>query len=241
MSKVWKCPKVTVPDYFRDMTQREHILIGGATGSGKSVALETFIFTLLEKAPHQAMLVLIDPKGVELIQFADMPHTLIHATEMEDINKALLWMEREMDVRYERMAQKGQKKSEMGDIYIIIDEYACIGGKRGMASKSALNALARIAFKGRASNIHIVACTQRPTREVIDGLIADNFSTVLALRTKDSQGSRNLIGTKGCEDLPLYGKAYYDTPTAKGLQMVDVPKVSEEVMETMLNFWREQV
>ena len=240
MSNVWRCPKVTVPEYFRDMTKREHILIGGATGSGKSVALETFIFTLLENAPHEAMLVLIDPKGVELIQFANLPHTLIHATEIEAINNALLWMEREMDARYTRMAENGQKKSDKGDIYIIIDEYACVGGKRGMASKRAMDALARIAFKGRASNIHIVACTQRPTREVIDGLIADNFSTVLALRTKDGQGSRNLIGTRGCEDLPLYGKAYYDTPPAKDLQLVDVPKVSEETMKQMIDLWMEQ-
>jgi len=240
MSKVWYCPTVKVPSYFRDMTEREHILIGGTTGAGKSVALETFIFTLLEKAPHRARLVLIDPKGVELIQFANLPHTLTHATEMQDINNALIWMEREMDMRYSEMASKGQKKTDRSDIYIIIDEYACIGGKSGEASKRAMDALKRIAFKGRASKIHIIACTQRPTREVIDGLIADNFNTVLALRTKDSQGSRNLIGRSGCESLPLHGKAYYDTPTEKDIIMVDIPMVSEETMAKIIKHWEAQ-
>ena len=240
MTKTWKCPIITVPSYFEDMTQREHVLIGGTVGSGKSVALETFVFTLLAKAPHEAMLVLIDPKGVELLQFAKLPHTLVHATEMQDINNAFMWMEREMDARFEQMALKGQKKSDRGDIYIIIDEYACVGGKSGEASKRAMEALKRIAFKGRASNIHIVACTQRPTREVIDGLIADNFTTVLALRTKDSQGSRNLIGRSGCESLPLHGKAYYDTPTAKDIMLVDIPMVGEETMERMIKHWEAQ-
>lgn len=242
MTKTWYVPTgYKYPQYLEDMATREHVLIGGATGSGKSVALEGFLFSLLvTKAPCEAQFILIDPKRVELAQFKKLPHTLKHAYEISDINETLVWANEIMERRYAKMEEKGLKLYDGSDIYIIIDEYASIGGKHGQASKQAITALSRIAFMGRATKIHIVACTQRPTQDVLDGLIKNNITTTLALRTNTAQESRNLIGIGGCNDLPLYGKAYYKTPTAKGVSLQTINKVPTEYMEEVIKHWEEQ-
>ena len=240
MSKVWKCPSLSYPEYFDDMAQREHILIGGVCGSGKSVTLEGFIFSLLAKAPCEAQLILIDPKRVELAQFKNLPHTLSHVYRTEDIDEALIYAEEIMERRYEIMEQRGEKLFSGSDIYIIIDEYAKIGGKHGEGSKRAIKALANIAFMGRASKIHIVACTQRPTQDVLEGLIKNNITTVVALRTNTAQESRNLIGQSGCETFPDRGKAYYSSPTSRTIKSINIEKVPEDLMAKYIRFWEEQ-
>ena len=220
-----------------DMEKQPHILIGGTTGAGKSVALNGFLFNLLGNAPSQTELVLIDPKGVELLDYKELPHTLGHFVEIEEIERAIFSVGAEMDSRFRVMAEMGVKVSTAPDLYMIIDEYVDL---KLMCNNRAIRELARISAKGRASKVHIVLCTQRPTREVIDGTIKANFVTVLALRTHDAQESRNLIGVKGCEDLPLHGEAYYDTPSVKGLVKVKIPFVSEETINTLVEYWLRQ-
>lgn len=238
MRKYWETPQIkNIPEFYMDMEKQPHILIGGTTGAGKSVALNGFIFNLLGNAPSQTELVLIDPKGVELVDYKELPHTLGHFVEMEEIERAIFCVGAEMDRRFKEMAEKGIKKSLAPDLYVIIDEYVDI---KLLGSSKTIRELARISAKGRASKVHIVLCTQRPTRDVIDGTIKANFTTVLALRTHNAQESRNLIGVRGCEDLPLHGEAYYDTPSVKGLVKVKIPFVSEETIKTIVNYWIKQ-
>lgn len=236
--KYWRTPNLNnIPKFYMDMEKQPHVLIGGTTGAGKSVALNGFIFNLMGNLPTETELVLIDPKGVELIDYINLPHTLGHFVEIDEIERAIFCAGAEMDNRFREMSQMGLKKSLAPDLYIIIDEYVDL---KLQCSAKALKELARISAKGRASKIHIILCTQRPTRDVIDGTIKANFTTVLALRTHDAQESRNLIGVRGCEDLPLHGEAYYDTPTVKGLVKVTIPFIPEETIKGLVNYWVQQ-
>ena len=229
--------RYNTPTVYQDMETTEHILIGGTTGSGKSVALDGFIIHLLQHTPAEVGFVLIDPKRVELAKYKKFPHTLAHAWEMEEINNWLINCESEMNYRYAEMEKKDINKYDGGHIYIIIDEYAAIGGQYGKASKRAIEALTNIAFMGRAANMHIVACTQRPTADVIDGMLKANFTTTLALRTRSEQESRNLIQTKHARYLPRYGKAYYSTPNDTEIRCVDIKMVPDSLRADVTNYW----
>ena len=235
--KTWKAPRIDTMGYFEDMAKQPHALIGGTTGAGKSVALNGFMCHLMGDFPHNVKMMLIDPKGVELIQYKKLPHTIGHAVDPEEIEKALSWMAEEMDARFKEMMKKELRMTDKPDIYIVIDEYMDILFN---CNKQAVKDLCRIAAKGRAAKIHIILCTQRPTRDVIDGRIKANFATILALRTLDDQESRNLIGVSGCEKLPDYGKAYYRTPVCRNLVPVDIPFVSDDRIKELVNHWTAQ-
>lgn len=230
--------EIKAPNYYHSMADSAHILIGGTTGSGKSVALNGLICSMLYKNPNELKLILIDPKGVELLDYADLPHTLTHARSIEDIEFAIHWAFEEMERRYNEMIEARQKLTSKGDIYIVIDEYVDL--KFG-CSKKALNELARISAKGRASKVHIILCTQRPTQQVIDGIIQANFTTVLALRTKNPQESRNLILQSGCEKLPPHGRAYLDMPSLTEPTKVCVPMIEDETIKQIVNYWLAQM
>ena len=238
--KSWRKLVYNIPWMYEDMMEREHVLIGGTTGAGKSTALQGFIMGVLKNAPSEAQLMLIDPKGTELMEYELLPHTIGYAYEIADINDLLLKAERIRETRFQDMRKKRLKKYDGSHIYIVIDEYAALGGKYGEASKEAMKALNKIAFLGRAANIHIIACTQRPTSDVIEGLIKNNFTTTLALRTNTNQESRNLISIGACENLPTYGKAYYRTPSKKDLQLVEVPLVPETLYNQVIANWMNQ-
>lgn len=235
--KIWEAPVTPTMGYYKDMAKQPHVLIGGTTGAGKSVALNGFMVHLMGNFPHKVKLMLIDPKGVELIQYKKLPHAIGHAVNPEEIEKALSWMVEEMEARFQEMMKKELKETDKADIYIVIDEYMDILFN---CNKQAVKDLCRIAAKGRAAKIHIILCTQRPTRDVIDGRIKANFSTVLALRTQDDQESRNLIGKTGCEDLPMHGHAYYRTPIRKDLVPVEIPFIEEDEIKRIVNHWTAQ-
>lgn len=237
----WHTPRVTTTEYFQDMEKQAHVLIGGMTGAGKSVALNGFMINLLSKAPSEAEFILIDPKGVELLDYAELPHTICHAYEIEDIAKALKLAFHIMQSRFNDMIERHEKKTSEGDIYVIIDEYADIkycADKQ--LQKQMINYITRIAAKGRASKVHLVLCTQRPTRDVIDGMIKANFTTTLALRTEDAQDSYNLIKESGCEDLQT-GQAYYKSPSYREIEGVLVPFVSDEEIQRVVTHWLKQI
>lgn len=236
MAKTWKCPKIIVPEYLQDMRKEAHILIGGQTGSGKSVALNGFIYSLLDYAPCQCGFILVDPKGIELRRWRNLPHTISHAVSMTEIEGIILWAEREMESRYAEMPDDDVLVSTRRHIYIVIDEYAALSDKKNGLTRRGMGALSHIAYMGRAANIHIVACTQRPTSDVIDGLIKNNFNCVLGLRTRQAQDSRNLIGTAGCEKT-IRGTGFYVSSQFPDPTMVKIPMLSTEQIKQMTDFW----
>ena len=238
--KTWHKLTYKTPEVYDDLIKQEHILIGGTTGSGKSTALHGIILTLLKQAPCEVQFVLIDPKGNELMDYEYLPHTIAYGYTTDGINRAIQKAERIREERFSEMRRNHQKQYNGSHIYVIIDEYAKVGGKIGCMDKKTKEALTNLAFLGRASNIHLIACTQRPTQDVIDGLIKNNFTTKLALRTNDAQESRNIISVAGCERFPKVGKAYYKSPSERDIELVDIHQVPQTLSQQVITHWINQ-
>ena len=213
------------------MIQQPHLLIAGATGAGKSVLLHGLIYHLLGN-PNHAQLVLIDPKRVELIDYANQPQTVRHATEPTEIIQTLDWCCRLMDARYTEMMHRTDPRArkQYGEppVYIIIDELADL---MTTAKKQATPLLARLTQLGRAADIHVIAATQRPTRDLINGQIAVNIDARVALRCPTAQDSRNIIGVSGAETLPRHGELLYRSP--EGLEHYIWQPIPAEEIESL--------
>ena len=235
--KEWRTPSQTMPGLYYNLTTQSHILMAGTTGSGKSTLLNTFIYNLLLLPPTVCKLCLIDPKGCELVDYADTPHTIAHACELPEIVEELQKMARVMDARFKEMKRKKQKQSTRPHIYIIIDEYIDI---KTQAGKVAEVPLIRLIAKGRASNIHIILCTQRPTRDIISGAIVANFPARVALRCSNRQESRNIIDTGGAELLPLYGQALYKYPGASDPVNIEIKQTTPKDIAERVQWWKSQ-
>ena len=188
---------VVVNSLYYDMVQQPHLLIAGATGSGKSVLVNQLLHTLLSYSTPG--LILIDCKGVELSEYRSYQNTLCYADSPAQAVKSLEYAVDIMQSRYKQLQAAGLKKWTGADIYIIIDEFADLM----TTSKKAVQPLIqRIAQLGRAAKVHLIVCTQCPLREIIPTAIKCNFDCRLALRTATRQDSRNIIDTPGAETLP---------------------------------------
>lgn len=223
--------KYTRYDYYTDLIEQPHVLIAGSTGSGKSVIINGLIHQLMARAVN---LVLIDPKRVELAAYTRYMGTVAYADTPADIIRTLKAVVAVMDDRYARLKQRAMydlscKRSDEEDIYVIIDELADL---MTTSKREATPLLARLAQLGRAANIHIIAATQRPTRDLVNGQIAVNFDCRVALHCATAQDSRNIIGVAGAEALPRYGQCYVRTP--EGLEYLLVPMIPPEELEKML-------
>lgn len=227
----------TLHKSFMDMVSQPHLLIAGATGSGKSVLLHNLIYHLLgtlhgHKAPN---LYLIDPKRVELIDYAGLPQTAMHATEPADIIRTLESVVRLMDGRYRSMMERPNptERKFYGEpaVYVIIDELADI---MTTSKKQVTPLLARLTQLGRAANVHVIAATQRPTRDLINGQIAVNIDARVALRCPTAQDSRNIIGVAGAENLPRYGSCIYRNPD--GITRYTVPRIPPEEIQAAVEW-----
>lgn len=218
---------------YADALAQPHLLIAGATGSGKSVLVNGLIYTALFKSPQRVQFILIDPKRVELIQYKRLPHTIAYASEPMDMVSALQKAMSICEQRYKRMQRKRQRKSTESDIYVIIDEYADLITTNRKAVEPLIQRLAQI---GRAANIHIVLCTQCPLASVINTKIKVNFDARFALRTRSAQDSRNILGIAGCERLPKYGYGYYMTPA--GVHKIEIPLFTDAELTESVNYWR---
>lgn len=230
-------PELTFPRFYADMAAQSHVLIGGTTGAGKSTALNGFLRSLMRFTPDEVQLVLIDPKGVELMDWQRVPHTLARFITPAEITRGLEFLAGYMEDRFKRMQAEKLKRWTGPDIYIIIDEYIDIK----LRAEKAQRDIIRIACKGRAAGIHLIICTQRPTRQIIDGTIRACLPAVLALRCSNAQESRNLIDQSGAEKLPRYGSGLYLTPSAVGIQRVEIPYYSPEDIERVISFWEKQI
>lgn len=215
-----------------EMLNKPHILIAGCTGSGKSVMLNSMIYTLLTYQPNEKQMMLIDPKRVELSKYKRVPHCIGYAFENHDtlalLKKACAIMEK----RFEVMDRNGLDMYNGSDLYIIIDEFADL---MTTMPKEASPLVQRIAQMGRAARIHILMCTQAPNRQVLKANVILNFTDRLALHCNDKIESRQIIGEAGAETLPRYGKGIYKS--ADGMCLMDIPFTPADEIANRISFW----
>lgn len=231
-------PSGTIYRPFLDLAERPHLLIAGATGSGKSVAVNGIIASLLyTQSPFRCQFVLIDPKKVELIQYAQLPHVAQYASEPADMIRSLQWACDETDRRFSLMQRDSVREYEGPHLYVIIDELADLMTTQ---KKVALPLLQRLAQIGRAARVHVIACTQNVLAVTIPTVLKCNFSTTLGLRTATKQQSRYLIDAPGCELLPdpkREGKGYGYLRDGADLTKLFIYKYPDETIDFLLRWW----
>ncbi len=235
-----------------DLAKMPHLLIAGATGSGKSVMVNALITSLLCKAtPDDVRMILMDLKRVELASYNGLPHLLVPViTEPERAKAALKWAVNEMEGRYRRFAGatarniKGYNETRvdpddrMPYIVIIVDELADLMMREG---KNVEDAIVRLAQKARATGIHMVLATQRPSVNVVTGLIKANFPSRIAFAMASQIDSRTILDTPGAEDLIGRGDMLYqpaDLPRPMRLQGVFV---SDPEIHRVTTHWTDQI
>lgn len=233
MKREWKTPEGQYYALYKDMLKQPHLLIAGATGSGKSVVINGIMYTALFDSPARVQFILIDPKRVELVDFKPLPHTLKYASEPGDMVEALRLAMEITENRYKIMQGRHEKKFTGGAVYVVIDELADLMTTNRRQVQPLIQRLAQI---GRAANVHIIAATQCPLASVIPTPIKVNFDSRVALRTRSKQDSRNILGVGGCELLPRYGKGYYMTPD--GLTLYNIPMHTQEDLQQLLTYWK---
>ena len=234
----YRTPGGAVYPPFIKLADRPHLLIAGATGSGKSVALNGIIHSLLvTQSPFTCQFVLIDPKKVELMQYRDLPHVALYASEHPEIVHSLRWAVDETDRRFSAMQMAGVREYDGPHLYVIIDELADL-----MVSikKETLPLLQRLAQIGRAARVHVIACSQNIMAQTIPTVLRCNFSTILGLRTCNAQQSRFLINAPGCEMLPdpkREGRGYAYIRDGADLEKLFIYKYTDAEVQSIINWW----
>lgn len=224
---------------FKDMLSQPHLLVAGATGSGKSVVVNGLIATALYRFPGDgegaAQFILIDPKRVELSLYRQTPHCIMYASEPSEFVPALEYAVSITETRYKAMQRDGVRKYQGGNVYVIIDEFADLVTTQGRAVKPLIQRLAQI---GRAARVHIILATQTPIAKVLPTEIKCNFDSRVGLRTRSAQDSRNILGRAGLEDLPRYGQGVYSTPEGEALYRI--PYIQDAELERLVTWWTSQ-
>ena len=263
-----------------DLAKMPHLLVAGTTGSGKSVAVNTMVLSLLYRlTPQQCRLIMIDPKMLELSVYDDIPHLLSPVvTEPGRAIVALKWAVREMEQRYRNMSKLGVRNiegynsrirealkkgetivqkvqtgfdPETGEpefedhemdlvelpyIVVVVDEFADL---MLVAGKDVENAIQRLAQMARAAGIHLIMATQRPSVDVITGVIKANFPTRISFQVTSKIDSRTILGDSGAEQLLGLGDMLYMAPGGR-VTRVHGPFVSDEDVEKTAAFLRSQ-
>lgn len=231
--RAYKSPGGRYPALYEDMASQPHLLIAGATGSGKSVVINGIMRTLLVKYPPAlAGFILIDPKRVELASYKKIPHTIAYASEPDTMVAALKTAIEITEQRYAEMQRTGVRKYAGGDVFVVIDELADLMTTN---KRQVMPLIQRLCQIGRAAKVHVIAATQCPLSAVIPTPIKVNFDARVALRTRSAQDSRNILGVTGCELLPRYGQGYYMTP--EGLNGYNIPYTSDKQIDEIVQYW----
>lgn len=256
-----------------DLAKMPHLLVAGTTGSGKSVAVNTMIVSILYKSsPEEVRMIMIDPKQVELSVYNGIPHLLSEVvTDMKEAANALRWCVGEMERRYKLMSalgvrnlkgfnEKVVKAQEAGEplidplwqpsdafsqtpplleklpaIVILVDEFADM---MMVAGKKVEELIARIAQKARAAGMHLILATQRPSADVITGLIKANIPTRMALRVQSRMESRIILDQQGAEQLLGMGDMFYLPPGEAVSVRVHGAFVNDDEVHAVVNDWK---
>ncbi len=231
-----------------DLAKMPHLLVAGTTGSGKSVCLNTMIVSLLYNAkPDEVKLIMIDPKKVEFTVYRDIPHLLVPVVaDPRKAAGALSWAVAEMDKRYALFADNGvrnlqgynnfalsQGLPKMPQIVIIIDELSDL---MMAASNEVEDSICRLAQKARAAGMHLIVATQRPSVDVITGLIKANIPSRIAFAVKSQIDSRTIIDTQGAEKLLGNGDMLYCPVGLSKPVRVQGSYVSDDEIERVIDF-----
>ena len=232
-----------------DIAKMPHVLIAGSTGSGKSVCINTIITSIIYNAkPSEVKFVMVDPKVVELSVYNGIPHLLIPVvTDPKKAAGALAWAVQEMDDRYNKFAEKGvrdlkgynkaiEKENEFGklpQIVIIIDELADL---MMVAKNDVEDAICRLAQKARAAGMHLVIATQRPSVDVITGLIKANVPSRIAFAVSSQVDSRTILDSVGAEKLLGKGDMLFFPSGAPKPSRVQGAFVSDDEVEKIVSF-----
>jgi len=262
---------------YGDLSRMPHLLVAGATGSGKSVGLNVMLCSLLSRrTPEEVRLLMIDPKVVELAVFDGIPHMLLPVvTDMKKASLALRWAVDEMERRYQLFADAGArnittynkrvdkvvagempreklyKRTASDDddeaalpeperlpyVVVVVDEFADL---MMVAAKDVEAAIARLAQKARAAGIHVILATQRPSVDVITGMIKANFPARIAFKVSQREDSKTILGRNGAEHLLGMGDMLMIPPGSGDLHRVHSAYVSEDEVKRLCDHLREQ-
>lgn len=260
----WRIPVALGKDivgqnFFVDLAKQPHMLIAGATGAGKSVALNAMVLSMLYRfSPEELKFIMVDPKVVELQLYNNIPHLLMPViTDPQQAAKALSWTVMEMEKRYTLLSalktrdlatynhKVGQLKKQAGlpgidhlaeleklpYLVVVIDE---LGDLMVQCGKDVEGSITRISQKARAVGIHLVMATQRPSVDVITGVIKANCPARVALKVTQKTDSRTILDENGAETLLGAGDLLYKSPNLSDLRRVQTPFVSEEEVQQVV-------
>ena len=240
---------VTGQPVAADISRMPHMLIAGATGSGKSVCINAIIASLLfNLSPEQLKLLLIDPKMVELVPYNGIPHLHMPVvTNMEKVVGSLSWAVGEMERRYNLFSQarkrnlqsynkwaKGNGQEPLPYVVIIIDELADL---MMVAADEVEQIICRLAQMARATGMHLILATQRPSVDVVTGLIKANIPTRVSFAVASGTDSRVILDSTGAEDLLGLGDMLYQASDASRLQRIQGCYVSDDELQELVDYW----
>jgi S-DNA-T family DNA segregation ATPase FtsK/SpoIIIE len=235
--------------FVSDLSKMPHLLIAGATGTGKSVCLNSMITSLLYKcSPEDVKLLMIDPKRIELSLYNDIPHLITPVvTDMKKATNALNWAVKEMEQRYDLLAMEKVRnidqynavsEEKLPYIVIIIDELADL---MMVSSRDVETALARLAQMARASGIHLILATQRPSVDVLTGVIKANFPTRISFQVSSKTDSRTILDTNGAEALLGNGDMIFLPPGTSKIKRLHGAYISEKEVTDVIDFLKSQM